>query len=166
MLKYSIHSLSGKDRKELLRSLEGKVEDPKELLPKKIPLFRFSFNKRESVIVKNKQDILLVELNDYVIPSLKIARQVSLTVPVITVDLGAIKFVTNGADIMRPGITEIGDDVLEGNLVVVVEERKKTPLCFGVAQYDAVDMREKTGGKCVKNLHYLKDKYWTFEAET
>lgn len=164
-MSYSVQSLSGKDRRTLVKDLEGIIEDPKELLPKKSPLFRFRFNKRESIIVRDKGDVVILDINGMTIPSLKIARKVKLLLPTITVDLGAIKFVTNGADVMRPGITEISDDVLEGDLVVIVEERNKAPIAFGFALYDAVDMKVKKGGKCIKTVHYLKDKYWTFEIE-
>jgi len=38
---------------------------------------------------------------------------------VVTVDAGAISFVSDGADVMRPGITEADDDIEEGDLVVI-----------------------------------------------
>ena len=77
-------------------------------------------------------------------------------------DLGAIKFVTNGADIMRPGITSIDNGIIEGQLIVVVEEKNGAPLCFGVSRYDAVDMQNMDSGRVIKNLHYLSDDWFNF----
>lgn len=163
-MSYSKLHLSGKDRKNLILEASKLIENPEDLLPRKAPLMRFSFSKKESLIFLAGQ-VLFLEINDILIPSIKLARKLKLIVPKIIVDLGAIKFVTNGADIMRPGITEVSDDVLEGNLVVIVEERNQSPLAFGNALYDAVDMRNMTGGKCIKNLHWLKDKWFEFTPD-
>ncbi len=157
--------MSGKERKELITRASKLIENPADFLPRKAALMRYTFSKKESIIVLNKDDVVFVELNNILIPSIKIARKMNLILPRIVVDLGAIKFVTNGADIMRPGITEISDNVLEGELVVIVEERNGTPLSFGKAMYDAVDMKQMSGGKCIKNLHWLKDKWFLFELE-
>lgn len=164
-MSYSKLHLSGKERKELITRASKLIENPADFLPRKAPLLRFSFSKRESLIVLNKDDVIFIEINNYLIPNLKMARKMNLIVPKIVVDLGAIKFVTNGADIMRPGITEISDDVLEGDLVVIVEERKGSPLSFGKAMYDAVDMKQMSSGKCIKNIHWLKDKWFQFTLD-
>ena len=162
MNEYSQHSLSGKDRKALIKSISGIVENAEDLLPKKGIFHKYKFSKYESLIIQGHKQVLLLEIKNRLIPSLKIARSINLSIPKIVVDLGAIKFVTNGADIMKPGITEIDDSVVEGDMVIVVEERKGSPLCFGLAMYDAVDMKAMDSGKCIKNLHYLKDKWFDF----
>ncbi|MHA2029193.1 MAG: PUA domain-containing protein [Candidatus Kariarchaeaceae archaeon] len=164
-MSHSKHHLSGKDRKKLIKDASSLLENPADFLPRKTPLMRYTFTKTESLITTNIGEVLFLEIGNNLIPSIKLARKMNLILPKIVVDLGAIKFVTNGADIMRPGITEISDDVLEGNLVVIVEERKHTPLAFGNALYDAVDMRDMKGGKCIKNLHWLKDKWFEFTPD-
>ncbi|MCE7733900.1 MAG: hypothetical protein GPJ54_03410 [Candidatus Heimdallarchaeota archaeon] len=163
-MSYSILHLSGKDRKKIIQDASILIDNPEELLPRKAPLVRYTFSKGESLILLSG-NVLFLEINQLLIPSVKLARKLNLIVPKIIVDLGAIKFVTNGADIMRPGITDVSDDVLEGKLVVIVEERNQSPLAFGKALYDAVDMRNMTGGKCIKNLHWLKDKWFEFTPD-
>lgn len=163
-MSYSKLHLSGKDRKKIILDASNLIENPEELLPRKAPLMRYTFSKKESIILLSGE-VIFLEINDILIPSVKLARKLKLIVPKIVVDLGAIKFVTNGADIMRPGITQVSDDVLEGNLVVIVEERNQSPLAFGKALYDAVDIRNMTGGKCIKNLHWLKDKWFQFAVD-
>jgi len=78
----------------------------------------------------------------------------------ITVDMGAIKFVINGADIMRPGITEIEEGIAKDELVVIIDERNKKPLVVGIALYDSAEMKKITSGKVVKNIHYVGDEIW------
>src|SRR6056297_2186495 len=41
---------------------------------------------------------------------------------VVTVDAGAVSFVSDGADVMRPGIVEADDDIAAGDLVAIAEE--------------------------------------------
>lgn len=78
----------------------------------------------------------------------------------VTVDMGAVKFVTNGADVMGPGIVEADDDISEGDLVWVRDERNLMPLAVGMALRDSAGIRAKEKGKAVMMLHYVGDKLW------
>ena len=55
----------------------------------------------------------------------------------MTVDTGAIPYVVNGADIMRPGIVAVTDDVKANAPVQIVDERHGKPLAIGIALFDA-----------------------------
>ncbi|WP_292519098.1 RNA-binding protein [Methanoculleus sp.] len=81
----------------------------------------------------------------------------------VVVDAGAVRFVANGADAMRPGIVSISPDIREGRPVQVVEERYGKPLAIGIALYDAADMEEQEKGKSVKSVHYVGDDIWNLE---
>ena len=81
----------------------------------------------------------------------------------VTVDAGAVEFVTNGADVMRPGITEVDEGVEEGDLVVVVEENHSKALAIGRALVDADEMLGDEG-KVVESLHHVGDELWEFEG--
>jgi len=80
----------------------------------------------------------------------------------VTVDAGAVEFVTNGADVMRPGIVEVDDGIEEGDLVVVVEENHGKPLAVGRALADAEGM-EGEEGRAVESLYHVGDDLWEFE---
>lgn len=80
--------------------------------------------------------------------------------PSILVDMGAIPYVCNGADVMSPGITKIDGEFGEGGLVVVRDERHRKPLALGVALTSSGEMREMPKGKVVKSVHYVGDKLW------
>jgi PUA-domain protein len=81
----------------------------------------------------------------------------------VVVDAGAVKFVANGADVMRPGIVSISPDIRAGRPVQIVEERHGKPLAVGVALLDAADMERQEKGKSVKSIHYVGDDVWNLE---
>lgn len=79
--------------------------------------------------------------------------------PRITVDAGAIKFVCNGANIMRPGITKF-TEFQKDQVVCVVEETHNKFLAVGKSLVSSSEMQETAKGEIIKNLHYISDKYW------
>lgn len=81
----------------------------------------------------------------------------------VTVDMGAVPYVTNGADIMRPGIVEIDESVEAGDFVVITEERHGKPLAIGEALYSAKEITQMDQGKVVATIHYVGDKMWNLE---
>ncbi|MHA1310977.1 MAG: DUF1947 domain-containing protein [Candidatus Helarchaeota archaeon] len=111
-------------------------------------------------IINNK--IMLFRKNSQLIPSLKALRNNILDLPEIIVDMGAIKYVVNGADVMRPGIVEINDNIKEGSYVKIIEMSFKRPLAIGIALYDANVIKSMKKGKVIKNIHYINDKIWKF----
>ncbi len=79
--------------------------------------------------------------------------------PSVTVDMGAVKFMCNGANIMRPGIrnfTEFEKD----QLVCIVEESQKKFLAVGKALVSSKEMETMSKGVVIENLHYISDAYW------
>jgi PUA domain protein len=86
------------------------------------------------------------------------------TLRYVTVDMGAVKFVANGADIMAPGIVEADPAVQPGDFVWIRDERNKQPLAVGRALVPGAAM-VRGKGKAVKSVHHLGDKLWTGTAE-
>ena len=80
---------------------------------------------------------------------------------VVTVDAGAISFVSDGADIMRPGITEADADISEGDLVAINEETHGKFLAVGRAMTDGDDMVGESG-KVVQSIHHVGDDLFEF----
>lgn len=92
-------------------------------------------------------------------------RGANLTDPskhVVTVDAGAISFVSDGADIMRPGIVDADEDIEAGDLVVVVEETHGKALAIGEARVDGTDMIGDSG-KVVDSIHHVGDAFYEFQ---
>ena len=79
--------------------------------------------------------------------------------PHVMVDMGAVKFMCKGANVMRPGIKS-HSDFQKDRIVCVIEESQHKFLAVGKAlvSSDETDSMEK--GEVIKNLHYISDKFW------
>ena len=80
---------------------------------------------------------------------------------VVTVDAGAISFVSNGADVMRPGIVEADEEISEGDLVTIAEESHGKTLAVGRALVDGAEMVGDEG-KVVESIHHVGDEFYEF----
>ena len=78
----------------------------------------------------------------------------------VTVDMGAVPFITNGADCMGPGIVEADDSIAAGDLVWIRDVKNKMPLAIGISERSGEELMEKKPGKAIKNLHNVGDKLW------
>ena len=79
--------------------------------------------------------------------------------PKIIVDMGAVKFVCNGATVMRPGVKNYSE-FEKDQIVCVVEESRNKFLAIGRSLVSSKDMSTMTKGEVVKNLHYVSDRFW------
>ena len=82
---------------------------------------------------------------------------------VVTVDSGAISFVSDGANVMRPGIVEATDDIESGDLAVVVEAQHGKALAVGRAETPGEEMVGDSG-KVVESLHHVGDDLYEFHV--
>ena len=82
---------------------------------------------------------------------------------VVTVDAGAISFVSDGADVMRPGIVGADREIREADLVVVAEETHGKVLAVGRALVDGDEMVGESG-KVVESIHHVGDELYTFST--
>lgn len=90
-----------------------------------------------------------------------LASQATLALfPTAVVDEGAIRFLLNGADVMRPGIRRLDDWGPAGKMVVVREEKKGRAIAVGTALVPGSEAEEMAKGECIKNLHHVGDRFW------
>ena len=82
---------------------------------------------------------------------------------VVTVDSGAISFVSDGANVMRPGIVEATDDIESGDLVVIVEAQHGKALAVGRAEAPGEEMVGDSG-KVVESRHHVGDDLYEFHV--
>ncbi len=75
----------------------------------------------------------------------------------VTVDMGAVKFIYNGADVMAPGVVDADEGIVEGQFVWIKDESHGKPLAIGTALTDGRSMVESDEGKVVKTLHHIGD---------
>ncbi len=115
----------------------------------------------EGVIFVNLDSLVFVKEGEKFFPFLGSPEALGLF-PSAVVDEGAIRFLLNGADVMRPGIRKLDDWGGAGRVVVVKEEKKGRAIAVGLSTLPSSDARTMTKGSCLKNLHYVGDKYWNF----
>lgn len=98
-------------------------------------------------------------------PALRFVHSHPETIKKIAVDMGAVKFICGGADVMRPGIMEIDEGISAGEFVAIVDAKHKKALAIGVATLDSAGLQAATSGKIIKNIHYIGDKIWKMGEE-
>ncbi len=79
--------------------------------------------------------------------------------PSVTIDRGAVKFVCNGAKVMRPGIINF-DPFKKGDLVVVKDQVHGRAIAVGLALENSEVAKQMTKGHVIDTLHYVSDKVW------
>jgi PUA-domain protein len=116
------------------------------------------------VLVDGEPDVLYVEDEDGEPEPFLTVRGANRHAPssnVVTVDAGAVSFVSDGADVMRPGIVEADETIGEGDLVAIAEEAHGKVLGIGRAMTDGEDMVGDQG-KVVKSVHHVGDDLYEF----
>lgn len=155
------------DVRTMKKQLSSKdVKEINDQLKQKYHLQDF-FDKHEQVFeVRDKEQRYLKRNNQIVfffcdqwIPTIKLLLTHQF-LKAITVDKGAVKFVVNGADIMRPGITAVDEAIQKDEIVAVVDETHHKPLAVGIALFSGVEIEQATSGKMIKNIHYVGDGVW------
>lgn len=132
----------------------------------KLEPFGISFDKKQKMeLVDEKyyfidREMALFILNDSIIPTLKWQLTHGVSLPAVTVDMGAVKFITNGSDVMRPGITDIPTGLEKRSIVTIIDEQNKRPIVIGELLFSSEELQEKDSGKVIKNIHYIGDDLW------
>jgi len=117
----------------------------------------------EKRIIITGKDITAVKIGDYILPFLD---EVSILekFPYVIVDMGTIKFVCKGANVMRPGITKFSE-FEKGDIVCVIEESQHKFLAVGKAEIPSSQLNETNKGEVIKNMHYISDIFWESKKE-
>lgn len=79
--------------------------------------------------------------------------------PYVMVDMGAVKFMCKGANVMRPGIKN-NSEFQKDSIVCIIEESQHKFLAVGKSLVSSEELASMEKGEVVKNLHYISDKFW------
>jgi PUA domain protein len=155
------HSLKKRDVKELREYIEEKLIDD---LPLDGEYEKCTLANGWTVILVNKSPSFLI-IEDTIIPSLKlfVERSVKDFKRYIIVDMGAVPYLANGADVMAPGVVEIGT-FEENEIVFVGDETHEKVLSIGRSLTKSEEIPQKRKGKVVETLHYVGDEFWNFDV--
>ena len=146
---------SKRDTSDLLEVIHSKW--PNHVVPK-IKTFK-AYEVEQGKFILESEDMLAVQVDQKIIlPFLGLPRILEYF-PAVYVDMGAVKFVCNGAKVMRPGITKF-DHFTKEDIVIVKDQIHAKPLSVGIAMEDSDAAITKTKGYVIDNLHYVSDKFW------
>ena len=148
-------------KKKKIKEIKEKLGDYGNLLEGKKNVEILEAQPNSIILVNGQPHIILID--DEPFPTLKAVLANEIDSKTVTVDMGAIKFVSNGADIMSPGIVDASKEIRRGDIVIVVDEKHKKPLAIGVSLIDGGEMISNTSGKAVETKHYVGDDIWNFE---
>ncbi len=104
------------------------------------------------------QGIKILKINDEYLPFLS-ETQLLEKFPHVTVDMGAVKFMCKGANVMRPGI-KTHDEFEKEKIVCIVEESQHKFLAVGKSLVSSAELEKMEKGEVIKNMHYISDKFW------
>jgi len=111
----------------------------------------------EAQIITGK-GIKILKINDEYLPFLSETETLE-KFPNVTVDMGAVKFMCKGANLMRPGIKKF-TEFEKDNLVCIIEESQHKFLAVGKAMVSSSELENMEKGEVIKNMHYISDKFW------
>lgn len=122
-------------------------------------------------IIEEKHKVLCINMQpsffwyaDKWIPTLKYLQSHPHALKTITIDMGAVKFIVNGADLMRPGIADMDPTITKAEVITIIDQKNKKPIAIGIPLYEGLEIQSLTAGKVVKNIHYVGDNLWLMEA--
>lgn len=164
------HLLKAKDIKQLVDILKQQFGDSvvdQMLTPKsKVEYIKL---KKTTEDVKQEEELYAIEgvvalwaQEGKYVPLLSYLLKSTIPFKAVKIDAGAIKFVSNGADVMRPGILFIDPTIQTDDIVLIQDSVHSRTLAVGKALFGAKEMQSMDKGKVIKTVHSLKDAVWEF----
>lgn len=145
--KREVHDITGQISKSWPTNSIGAIKD--------LQVYVIDGNKR--LLVGN--DLVAIQLApDLIIPHLT-QHDILNHFASVQVDMNAVKFVCNGANIMRPGITDF-TTFKESEIVLVKDQTHKKELAVCISLVDDVTGRKMERGVVLNNIHHIGDIYW------
>ena len=150
------HPLKRKEMRELLDKIRETFDH--DLFDEKSNVETGDVEEYKLVFIENEP--VFMQHENGIIFTLKGLDKLKLQEKFVTVDMGAVRFVTSGADVMAPGIVDADKNIKENQQVWVCDEKHKKPLAVGFALMNGEQMITEEKGKAVKVVHYVGDRLW------
>ena len=99
-------------KKKKIKQIKNELGDYGSLLENKKNVEILEAEPNSFILVDGEPYIIIID--DKPFPTLKAALANQIDAKTVTVDMGAIRFVSNGADIMSPGIVDASEGVEPG----------------------------------------------------
>ena len=155
------YTLSKSDTSEIVDAVNNKW--PQVVIPSKLKAIQVvEIEENNSLLIG--EDFLAIRVEQHVLPLLT-KEEALKSFPSVSVDMGAIKFVCNGAKVMRPGIVQM-DEFKKDDIVVVKDSAHGKYLAVGLALISSQEAQTMSKGPVVDNKHYISDKFWEAYKES
>jgi PUA-domain protein len=158
--KHRRYTLKAKESKQLLTQASEKTKlNLETLFGSKVGVEVVEAEFGELLLINGKPK--LFKTGDIVLPTLTATEIIGL-LPKAVVDMGAIRFVCNGADVMAPGIVRYEGNFGKGDVIIVVDVTHGKTLALGETLLSSEEARATKQGAVIKSRHYVSDKIWNF----
>ncbi len=150
------HRLKEREVKELSTELQTRFGD--DFLSGKVTVDIGSVEEFIVLLVDDSMDFMMQ--NNKAVFTLQGLLKHQPKAKYVVIDMGAVGFITKGADVMAPGISDADPLILKDDFVWICDEKYRKPLATGIALMNGEEMRTKKPGKAVKTLQYVGDRFW------
>jgi PUA domain protein len=147
--------LSKKETSSILNKLL--LNWPENIIPKIKNIKAYEIEKNRKLLI-HEDNFAAVLIDEVILPFLGNNNLVE-SFPYVLIDMGAVRYICNGANIARPGIIKF-ESFLKDKLVIVKDIDYQKPLAVGISLCDSKTGMALSKGHIINNMHYVGDKFW------
>jgi PUA domain protein len=130
---------------------------PENTIPKIKNIKAYEIEKNRKLLI-HAGNFAAVLIDETILPFLGNNNLVE-SFPYVLIDMGAVRYICNGANIARPGIIKF-ESFLKDKIVIVKDKDYQKPLAVGLSLYDSKTGMLLSKGHIINNMHYVGDKFW------
>ena len=161
--KYKRYFLKAKEARSILSEASEKLKvDFNRFFKGRVDVELVETDFAEIFIINGKP--VLVRIEGKILPTLAF-NEIFALMPKIVVDMGAVPYVCNGANVMAPGIVQFDGEFKKGDLIFVVDEKHGKTIAIGEAAYDYNTAKKVAKGVVIKTIHFVGSKIWNLIKE-
>lgn len=149
------------NKKEAKKIKQGLLDSHNMEFPIKAGSYELAMGENFDVVIQNGHIFALI-LDEIVHLSVRGLLSNTPQTGWVQVDMGAVPYVCNGANVMSAGINDASPEIVAGQYVWIREESQHKPLAVGLSLSNSQDMLNSDKGKAIKALHYFGDKVWEY----
>ena len=148
-------------KKKKLKEIKQELKEYSSIILDKANVEMLETDSNSFILINGQPHIIL--LNNKPFPTLKAIIDNNFQGNRVVVDMGAVKFMANGADVMSPGIVKADETIAKDDVVIIVDEDHEKPLAIGLSLITGEEMVKNDKGKAIKTVHFIGDDFWNLQ---
>ena len=141
--------------------MKKELKEYSSIIPDKANVEMLETDFNSFVLINGQPHIILINKKPF--PTLKAIIDNNIHGKQVIVDMGAVKYMANGADVMSPGIVATDENIEKSDIVVIVDENHEKPLAIGVSLITGNKMVKNDKGKAIETVHFIGDNIWNLQ---